>query len=199
MTRNDNIDKALRDAMERRSRNMPQLTDDFADQVMAKIQARKRRRNYTLWMWAGSVAAMLVIAFVLWPEQHETVVAEAVIAEAVPAEDPTAAEPETAPAEEPPVRATKKQAVQLASREEQRHDEESQQDVQVIPSTEARPQVCEYKTIRTVQISPDVVAYVIEASDIPDIATMPSVSELRARGMRLTQTVRQETQATVQF
>lgn len=56
-----------------------------------------------------------------------------------------------------------------------------------------------YQTIQTVHLSSDVVVYVIEASDMPAATTMPSVSELRARGLRLTNNVRQASQTTVQF
>jgi hypothetical protein len=59
--------------------------------------------------------------------------------------------------------------------------------------------VTPYHTMQTIHLSSDVVVYVIEASDIPDASTMPSVSELRARGLRLTDHVRQASQTTVQF
>lgn len=59
--------------------------------------------------------------------------------------------------------------------------------------------VTPYHTMQTIHLSSDVVVYVIEASDVPDVSMMPSVSELRARGLRLTNYVRQATQTTVQF
>lgn len=59
--------------------------------------------------------------------------------------------------------------------------------------------ITSYHTMQTIHLSSDVVVYVIEASDVPDVSMMPSVSELRARGLRLTNYVRQATQTTVQF
>lgn len=56
-----------------------------------------------------------------------------------------------------------------------------------------------YQNILTVHLSSDVVMHVIEASDMPTATSMPSVSELRARGLRLTNNVRQASLQTVQF
>lgn len=56
-----------------------------------------------------------------------------------------------------------------------------------------------YQTIQTVHLSSDVVVYVIEASDMPAATTAPSVSELRARGLLLTNNVQQASQTTVKF
>lgn len=67
--------------MERRAERIPALSDDFADQVMAKMNASKDRVTHHRastplhygrgWGWV-SVAAILVLAFLLWPKGHET-------------------------------------------------------------------------------------------------------------------------------
>lgn len=59
--------------------------------------------------------------------------------------------------------------------------------------------VTPYHTMQTIHLPSDVAVYVIEASDVPDVSMMPSVSELRARGLRLKNYVRQASQTTVQF
>ena len=67
--KHNGIDKALREVMERRAERIPALSDDFADQVMAKMNGRKEKPRL---LWVSSVAAVLVLAFLLWPKGHET-------------------------------------------------------------------------------------------------------------------------------
>ena len=86
-TKTDNhIDTALRSVMERRAERIPALSDDFAQQVMSKMNARKESAKpkrtasfftlhsslFTRRFAAGfSIAAALLIAFLLWPESHK--------------------------------------------------------------------------------------------------------------------------------
>jgi len=83
MTMTDNhIETALRTAMERRAAKVPSLPDYFAQQVMNKMNARKENANQHRvsiplhygrgWGWVLSIAAALLIAFLLWPEKQET-------------------------------------------------------------------------------------------------------------------------------
>lgn len=70
-TMTDNhIEKALRTVMERRAAKVPALADDFAKQVISKMNVRKklRRRRFAA---VFSIAAVFLIAFLLWPESHE--------------------------------------------------------------------------------------------------------------------------------
>ena len=82
-TKTDNhIDTALRSVMERRAERIPALSDDFAQQVMSKMNARKESakpkrlhssfiiRHSSFPYWVG-IAAALLIAFLLWPESHK--------------------------------------------------------------------------------------------------------------------------------
>ena len=108
-TMTDNhIETALRAAMERRAAKVPSLPDDFAQQVMNKMNARKENANQHRvsiplhygrlgsleqplnvaaapqrganphsrrragWGWVLSIVAVLLIAFLLWPEKQET-------------------------------------------------------------------------------------------------------------------------------
>ena len=70
MTMKDNhIDKALHEAMERRAAKVPALSDDFAEKVMGKMNARKRqRRSWTIALWIAGIAAVFFLAFILWPK-----------------------------------------------------------------------------------------------------------------------------------
>ena len=82
-TKTDNhIDTALRSVMERRAERIPALSDDFAQQVMSKMNARKESakpkrlhssfiiRHSSFPYWVG-IAAALLIAFILWSESHK--------------------------------------------------------------------------------------------------------------------------------
>lgn len=64
--------------------------------------------------------------------------------------------------------------------------------------TETEPTI-QYQNIQTVHLSSDVVMHIIEASDMPAAPAVPSVSEIRARGLLLTDNVRQASQTTFKF
>lgn len=79
----------------------------------------------------------------------------------------------------------------------------STDDIQSAPVEEPMPTETEptiqYQYIQTVHLSSDVVMHIIEASDMPAAPTVPSVSEIRARGLLLTDNVRQASQTTFKF
>jgi hypothetical protein len=92
-------DKLLQDAMQRRAERVPSLSDDFAESVMAKMKVRRQSSRRTIFLWAGSVAAALLVGFFLfvnWPEEQPVVAqkAEVQTEQEVPAEKPIKAEPE---------------------------------------------------------------------------------------------------------
>lgn len=92
-------DKLLQDAMQRRAERVPSLSDDFAESVMAKMRVRRQSRRRTTFLWAGSVAAALLVGFFLFlnrPEEQPVVAqkAEVQTEQEVPAEKPIKAEPE---------------------------------------------------------------------------------------------------------
>lgn len=92
-------DKLLQDAMRRRAERVPSLSDDFAESVMAKMKVRRQSSRRTIFLWAGSVAAALLVGFFLfvnWPEEQPVVAqkAEVQTEQEVPAEKPIKAEPE---------------------------------------------------------------------------------------------------------
>lgn len=92
-------DKLLQDAMRRRAERVPSLSDDFAESVMAKMKVRRRSSRRTIFLWAGSVAAALLVGFFLFvnrPEEQPVVAQEAEVQteQEVPKEKPIKAEPE---------------------------------------------------------------------------------------------------------
>lgn len=92
-------DKLLQDAMQRRAERVPSLSDDFAESVMAKMRVRRRSSRRTIFLWAGSIAAALLVGFFLFVNRSEEqpVVAqkaEVQTEQEVPAEKPIKAEPE---------------------------------------------------------------------------------------------------------
>ena len=92
-------DKLLQDAMRRRAERVPSLSDDFAESVMAKMRVRRQGSRRTIFLWAGSVAAALLVGFFLFlnrPEEQPVVAqkAEVQTEQEVPAEKPIKAEPE---------------------------------------------------------------------------------------------------------
>lgn len=92
-------DKLLQDAMQRRAERVPSLSDDFAESVMAKMKVRRQSSRRTIFLWAGSVAAALLVGFFLFlnrPEEQPVVAqkAEVQTEQEVPAEKPIKAEPE---------------------------------------------------------------------------------------------------------
>jgi hypothetical protein len=85
--------------MQRRAERVPSLSDDFVESVMAKMKVRRQTSRRTTFLWAGSVAAALLVGFFLfvnWPEEQPVVAqkAEVQTEQEVPAEKPTKAEPE---------------------------------------------------------------------------------------------------------
>lgn len=92
-------DKLLQDAMRRRAERVPSLSDDFTESVMAKMKVRRQSSRRTIFLWAGSVAAALLVGFFLFlnrPEEQPVVAqkAEVQTEQEVPAEKPIKAEPE---------------------------------------------------------------------------------------------------------
>lgn len=99
MKQEKELDKLLKTALERRAASVPSLSDDFAESVMAKMKVRRQSSRRTIFLWAGSVAAALLVGFFLFlnrPEEQPVVAqkVEVQTEQEVPAEKPTKAEPE---------------------------------------------------------------------------------------------------------
>ena len=64
------LDKLLKAALERRAADVPPLPEDFAEKVLARHRASAVRSTGLRLLWAGGIAAALVVGFFLWPRQQ---------------------------------------------------------------------------------------------------------------------------------
>ena len=157
------------------------------------------------------IAAAIILAFLLWPESHEStisqpepqpVIAEATPPESVPKEKVEAEAPvlqtQTVPKRKAVAVVSKPQRIASKPRTPVPDDPQSiisTDDPQLVAAVE--PAIREQ--IRTVHIASGQVMYVLEVSNQPPSVEMPTVNELRARGYRLTANVQQQQQTNVQF
>ena len=99
------LDKLLRAALERRAAGVPPLPSDFAEKVLARHRASAVRSTGLRLLWAGGIAAALVVGFFLWPRQQVQLpgpAAPSVVAELPKQEADTPIEPkEPAPLNTP--------------------------------------------------------------------------------------------------
>ncbi len=99
------LEKLLKAALERRAARVPPLPSDFAEKVLQRHRASAVRSTSLRLLWAGGIAAALVVGFFLWPreqtQQPETA-APTVVAELPKQEADTPIEPkEPAPQNTP--------------------------------------------------------------------------------------------------
>lgn len=212
-------DTDLREALRRKYTDTPQLPEGFMERMHEAVEQKKTRtrrtRSYRLTATITSTAAAILIAFLLWPKSNKDTITQQEV-------QPIVAETNSQPVPQPAVeekkeetvmavmqatpqpvkkrrKAVKKQSIPI---EEPAQTETEQpiheRDIEPMYA-QTEEKVTPYHTMQTIHLSSDVVVYVIEASDIPDVSMMPSVSELRARGLRLKNYVRQASQTTVQF
>ena len=64
------LDKLLKTALERRAASVPPLSEDFAERVLARHRASAVRSTGLRLLWAGGIAAALVVGIFLWPRQQ---------------------------------------------------------------------------------------------------------------------------------
>ena len=64
------LDKLLKASLERRAANVPPLSEDFAEKVLARHRASAVRSTGLRLLWASGIAAALVVGFFLWPRQQ---------------------------------------------------------------------------------------------------------------------------------
>lgn len=70
MNQEKELDKLLKTALERRAARVPQLPSDFAEKVLQRHRASAVRSTGLRLLWAGGIAAALVVGFFLWPRQQ---------------------------------------------------------------------------------------------------------------------------------
>ena len=91
------LDKLLKAALERRAAGVPPLPSDFAEKVLARHRASAVRSTGLRLLWAGGIAAALLVSFFLWPRQQAQQpgpAAPTVVAELPKQEADTPIEPE---------------------------------------------------------------------------------------------------------
>ena len=96
-------DKLLRVALERRAESVPPLPEDFAERVLKRHRASAVRSTGLRLLWAGGIAASLVIAFLLWPRHQKELpvpAAPPVFAEVIETETNLPAQAPSAPVKE---------------------------------------------------------------------------------------------------
>ena len=90
------LDKLLKASLERRAAGVPPLPEDFAEKVLARHRASAVRSTGLRLLWAGGIAAALVVGFFLWPRQQAQLpgpAAPSVVAELPKQEADTPIEP----------------------------------------------------------------------------------------------------------
>ena len=70
MKQEKELDKLLKAALERRAANVPPLPSDFAEKVLQRHRASAVRKTSLRLLWAGGIAAALVVGIFLWPRQQ---------------------------------------------------------------------------------------------------------------------------------
>ena len=213
-TTDNHIDKLLHEAMKQRAAKVPPLADDFADKVMGSLSSLtpnsltprplrgerelKRRR---LWPWAGWIAASIVIAFIFWPNSSE-VVEQPVVAEVV--EQPTPEAPKASDSSEyseysdnseksepsEPVKPKRTHKARKVSKAVEEPDPLLEEQPAI--SIQAEESVAEYQNVQIIRVAADQVVFNVQTADMPMMAGMPSVGELRARGQQLLANVHQQ-------
>lgn len=207
---NTQKDTDLREALRRRYADTPQLPSDFIQRVHRATE-KQRRRIPLRWLYPLSAIAASILLLLVFHFSQEPIEVKPVVTENI---KPSTSQPVIEEKKEvtilaevqsmpQPVKRRRKIARKKSTPVESSAVTEAEQpiherDIEAMYA-QTEENVTPYHTLQTIHLSSDVVVYVIEASDIPDASTMPSVSELRARGLRLTDHVRQASQTTVQF
>ena len=199
-------DNALRSIMKRRAEaaERVRLSEDFTDRLMASIEKQKTpSRQKKLWPYAASLLAIAASVLLILVFQYNKVEPEQqpVLAQQTEQQDSTiikeVKEPTPTSVQETPVLAQaetnpkpKKTKISSKSHKEQPVIESFGEDI-TKSSFEQLDVKVENPVIQTIQISPDMVMYVVDEKQTYPTTDMPSISELRAHGARLTTCVQQ--------
>ena len=80
-------DTDLREALRRKYADTPQLPEGFMERMHDAVEQEesqpRRTRSYRLVAAITSIAAAILIAFLLWPESHETPIKQPVVTETI--------------------------------------------------------------------------------------------------------------------
>lgn len=74
-TTDKKLDRALQAVMHHRATLVPKLAEDFAEQVISKMNARRQRaHHYRVVATIVSIAAAILIGIIIWPMKDEEVI-----------------------------------------------------------------------------------------------------------------------------
>ena len=223
-TTDNHIDKLLHEAMKRRADKVPPLADDFAEKVMKRTPLQLPRggekKHRRLWPWVDAIAAciVLLIAFNYYnkvmPEQQPVVaeVVEQPAPEAPKASDYSESSEYSDYSEysdnsdksehSKPIKVKRTYKSRMVSKpqEEPLLAQADPLPEEPVISTQTAEPAAEYQSVQTIRVAPDQVVFNVQTADMPMMANMPSVGELRARGQQLLANVQQQiNEASKQF
>lgn len=217
-------DTDLHEALRRKYANTPQMKLSLTPRPLQGERELKRKVFPLSWrgigggLIAASILLFLVFRFGMEKTEQQPVVAEVIEPEIV--EQPA---PENSEISESPEISESSESSEYSEYSENSESSEPQKPVKPkrtrkvqVPKeepllaeaepmpeeTEAEPvkEEAEYRNIQTIQVAPDQVVYIVQASDVSSIAAMPSVGELRARGQQLVANVQQQiNESKIQF
>ncbi|MBO7129203.1 MAG: hypothetical protein J6W05_05475 [Prevotella sp.] len=210
-------DRNLRDALQQEEAALPQMPADLNARLMQRVEDEQPKQHRTVWRWMAAAACLLLligIGFTLLPQQQqdEPLVAQQSVqpqTEALKAEpEPQAAEPEPQAAE--PQQEVAQAEVQASQKSVKKQRKVMMKRVELIPTSEAKS--TNMKTLsasliakvkaydqqsdlsRTTGIDDGMDEVVEEGIDDTDplVAMAAQVEDIRQRGMRLHEEIRQQ-------
>lgn len=206
-TTDNHIDKLLHEAMKQRAAKVPPLADDFADKVLGSLNSLtprplQKKRELKFWPLAASAVAACIVLLLVFRFSSEPVEQQPVVATS---EMPSKASDysdysensdnsEKSEPSEPvkPKRTDKARKVSKAVEEPLLAQADPLLEEQPAISTQAEESVAEYQNVQIIRVAADQVVFNVQTADMPMMAGMPSVGELRARGQQLLANVHQQ-------
>ncbi len=191
-------DRNLRDALRQQEAELPQMPADLNARVMQRVGGEQPKQHRTMLRWIAAAACLLLIigiGYTLLPkeQQDEPLVAQKTVK---PQTEAPKAEPESV-AEEP-LQELAKAEVQPSQKPMKKQRKVVMKLVELIPASETEP--TEMKTLPTSVIA-NVRAY-DQQSDLsrttgiddadPLVAMAAQIEDIRQRGMRLHEEIRQQ-------
>ena len=173
-------DRNLRDALRQEEAELPQMPADLNARVMQRVGDEQPKHSCTMWRWIAAAACLLLIigiGYALLPkeQQDEPLVAQKTVCP-IP-EDRPQAEPE--PQVEEPQQKVAKAEVQPSQKPAKEQRRVVVKLVELIPDSEAEPASLKPMTAQ------------VEETD-PLVAMAAQVDDIRQRGQRLQEEIRQQ-------
>ena len=192
-------DKNLRDALRQEEAELPQMSADLNARLMQRVGGEQPKQHRTLLRWIAAAACLLLligIGYTLLPQeqQDEPLMAQKTV-------EPQTEAPKVEPEQEPqaePEQTLAKAEVQPSQKPVKKQRKVVMRRVELIPTSEAEP--TEMKTLPA-SVIVQVKAY-DQQSDLsrttgiddadPLVAMAAQIEDIRQRGMRLHEEIRQQ-------